>query len=294
MRKLPSAVLLVVSASLALSGCASTQATPENSAVASKFTGLLKQVADNGSIKIITTNSVPYSNVPVGSTGELQGIAPDVLRGFFDSVGLKNVKIEPSILAFPDSIPALQAGQADMLLDLFYITPERQKIIDFAKPIMMDPEALIVKAGNPLHLTDLISLCGKTVGVNKGTAYADLMEKENEKCPEAKKMTLTLYPNYQGQFSDVGIGRIDATIIDAPVAAAALKENPSLGFELVKGYKPSLSAPISVMFKKGTKGFVPEFDAYLTKIRKNGELEKIMEKWGMEPVDLFLAPESDY
>lgn len=265
---------------------------PPSPAAVSESVDWLKMVAEKGFVQAITTNSVPWSYVEVGSQTAV-GIGPDVMNAFFKDQGL-DVRIDLIMLPFPDSIPALQAGHADMLLDLYYITDARKEVIDFAKPFLMDPEALLVPKGNPKNLHSMADLCGLKVGVNKGTAYADLANAENEKCPADKKMQIQYYPAYQGQLSDVGIGRIDATLIDAPVGAVALHENPDLGFQLVADYESQLASPISVMFPKGTTGIIPELDAYLTKIRNNGELAAILEKWGLQPAEMFLAPESYY
>jgi polar amino acid transport system substrate-binding protein len=192
------------------------------------------------------------------------------------------------VLPFDDSMPAVQAGKADMILDAFYIKPARQKIVDFTAPVINDPEAIVVKSGNPRGITDLNSLCGKKVGVNSGTAYADLLDSTNQKCPSGSKIQIQSYKTFQPAISDVALGRTDAMLIDAAIPSYALSQNPRAGFEFVKNYKPTLPAAQAFIFKKGVDGILPQFDAYLKKIQTDGTQEKILEKYKMVPVSAFL------
>jgi polar amino acid transport system substrate-binding protein len=278
-------VALVIA--LALAGCGSSVKKADNSAAATKLTGELKQIADRGSITVVTTNAIPFSYVTAGKS-DVTGVARDVLDGFLASVGLKGITVKTSVLPFSDSMPAIQAGKADMILDAFYIREERKKIVDFTSPVINDPEAIVVKSGNPDNITTLQSLCGKKVGVNEGTAYDTLLQKTSADCLGGQKINVQYYKTFQPAISDVAIGRTSAMLIDAAIPAYALKQNPKAGFEFVADYKPVLSAAQAFIFPKGVQGILPEFDAYLKKIQSDGTMKQILNKWGMQPAETFL------
>jgi polar amino acid transport system substrate-binding protein len=283
--------VLGVALPLVLTACGSSPPKADNSAVAAGLTGELKKIADRGSITVITTNAIPFSYVDAGKS-DVKGVARDVLNGFLASVGLKGIQVKTSVLPFPDSIPAIQAAKADMILDAFYITDARKKVVDFTSPVIADPEAIVVKSGNADNITDLMSLCGKKVGVNEGTAYDTLLKDTSAKCPSGTSINVQYYKTFQPAISDVTIGRTKAMLIDAVIPAYALKQNPNAGFEFVKGYQPSLPAAQGFIFPKGVTGILPQFDAYLKKIQSDGTMSSILTKWGMTPAQTFLPTQS--
>jgi polar amino acid transport system substrate-binding protein len=291
MKKTPMvAVAAIALMAVALSGCGSTPSSSSSNSN-SKFSGELKKIADSGEITVVTTNAIPFSYV-TASDKNVQGVARDILDGFLKSEGLSNIKVNTMVLPFDDSMPAIQAGKADMILDAFYIKPDRQKIVDFTSPVINDPEAIVVKKGNPDGITDLMSLCGKKVGVNTGTAYADLLTSTNDKCPSSSKIDIQQYKTFQPAITDVALGRTAAMLIDAAIPSYALSKNPNAGFEFVKDYQPTLPAAQGFIFKKGVSGILPEFDAYLKKIQTDGTEKSILEKYKMLPVSAFLPTPS--
>jgi ABC-type amino acid transport substrate-binding protein len=101
-----------------------------------------------------------------------------------------------------------------------------------------------------------------------------------------------LYPTIQGVMDDVAAGRLVAGVIDASIAAYAVKTNPKLGIEVVSDYKPRDKPGTAIAFgvSKGNKGLVKAVNDALAAMRKDGTEEKILKRWGLTPTSFYVLP----
>ena len=78
-------------------------------------------------------------------------------------------------------------------------------------------------------------------------------------------------------------GRIDAGLIDAPVAAYILKQQPDLGaaVEVVSDYKPKEIGTIGCGFRKEDVDLRQAFNWALTSMKKEDADLAILRKWGL-------------
>ena len=76
--------------------------------------------------------------------------------------------------AFAGIIPALQAGHCDAILSQLFDKPARRAIVNFVD-YMNSSEAIMVRKGNPEHVTGLRGLCGLNVAAETGTTVADFL-----------------------------------------------------------------------------------------------------------------------
>jgi polar amino acid transport system substrate-binding protein len=238
--------------------------------------GLLAKVQQKGVLVIGTSNDAPLSYID-SSTKEAAGVLPDVLREF-----LKRQNIKASV----------QSDRIDLMGDAMYIRPARQKVMDFTDIVFYNPESLDVAKGNPLNLHSLADLCGHSAGSYEGTVYIDMLKKASAACPAGKPIDLKQYPTIQNVFADLAAGRLDAAVVDGSLSAYALKQNPSLGFQLVGDYKPEdkVSTGCAFAVAKGDTSFVEAFNKTYAAMKADGTAAKLFEKWGLTPTSFFLNP----
>src|SRR5436309_15173859 len=77
---------------------------------------------------------------------------------------------QASKTAFPGLIAALNANKCDAVISGIFVTPDRKKQAGVAA-YMESHRVVIVKAGNPKHITGPNGLKGLTVAVQTGTKY---------------------------------------------------------------------------------------------------------------------------
>ena len=119
---------------------------------------------------------------------EITGFDYDIAQALGAVLG---VKFEFVQTTFDDTIPSLQAGKNDIIMSAMYDQLKRREDVDFVD-YAWDGTSLLVLKGNPEGITGLDSLAGKTVGCERGTTQAILLENTNEQFKSAGKAEMTI------------------------------------------------------------------------------------------------------
>jgi polar amino acid transport system substrate-binding protein len=114
-------------------------------------------------------------------------------------------------------IPALQQKKCNAIISSMTITPDRAKVVHFT-PYIDVGAFLMVKKGNPSHITDLASLSGKTAAVESSTTELAGLQAENKILQKQGKpqITITSYPADTSAAAAIQAGKVDAYFADAP------------------------------------------------------------------------------
>lgn len=202
---------------------------------------------------------------------EYVGFDMDLIRAIGKQMGCE---VQIQNLAFDGLIPALEAGNIDLAASGMTITEERAKRILFSEPYYQAGVTIMVKKEN----TDIQSfkdLEGKRIAVQIGTVSAETAAK----IPNA---VVREFNNSSEVFLELGIGGVDAVINDLPVSAYYLQQNPGCGNKMLAEVRAVESYGLA-MAKKNTD-LKAKIDAALAELKKNGEYDKIYEKWfGKKP-----------
>src|SRR5262245_55015352 len=84
-------------------------------------TSVLGRIRTKGELVVGTAASMPPLNMTT-KTGEIIGLEIDLARAMADAM---RVKLRLAPMPFSDLLPALEAGQVDMILSGMSMTPER-------------------------------------------------------------------------------------------------------------------------------------------------------------------------
>jgi polar amino acid transport system substrate-binding protein len=124
---------------------------------------------------------------------------------------------------FSGLVPALQAGTYDFLSAPTTVTPERAENLLFTEGYLNTDYQFLIKKGSP-KVNKLEDLKGKTVSVNKGSAY-DSWARELEPKIGWK---VESFGTQTDAVQAVLVGRADANVAGNTVIAWAVKNNPQL------------------------------------------------------------------
>ncbi|MGH9099510.1 MAG: ABC transporter substrate-binding protein, partial [Acidimicrobiales bacterium] len=169
----------------------------------------------------IATPPVEYytkSHVPTGTDVEL-GTA------IAHEMGLKAVWLN---VGFSGIIPALQAHHCDAVMSDLYIKKTREGQVNFV-PYMWASESVVVKAGDPDHVTGMnSSLCGLSVATQVSTTAAEYVTKTSKACVRAgkKAIAVTDFPTPITALQQVALGRDEAMATPTANAAYYMKQSP--------------------------------------------------------------------
>jgi len=285
-RRAVAACALLASAALLAAGCASnpanTQAGSSSSPTASSGSdpkSLVPAAVKAKGTLIVAADASYAPNEFFASDGKtITGMDADLAKALGTELGL-NVSMQN--VTFGSIIAGMAAGKYDLGMSSFTDTKEREQTVDFVTYFSAG-SSLMVKAGNPESLSPAnLSLCGKTIAVEKGTTQelTDIPA-DTAKCKAASKAGVTdlSFDDQNGANLALSSGRADGVLADSPVAAYAAQQ--SSGKFVIAGDAYG-TAPYGIAIPKGN-GMAQAVLAALKVLMANGTYTQIMTKWGIQ------------
>ena len=196
---------------------------------------------------------------------ECVGFDMDLIRAIGKQL---NMQVEIQNMGFDALIPALNAGNIDVAAAGMSITPDRQKAVDMSDPYYVSGLTIVVNKDNNA-IKGLKDLEGKGIAVQIGTTGAD-------KAAKVKGSKVKTFNTNAEVFLELKNKGVDAVIIDKPVAEYYLVQGGKDTAKLVGETMEAESYGFSV--KKDSK-LTPQINKALSDLKKNGEYDKIYEKW---------------
>jgi polar amino acid transport system substrate-binding protein len=292
MKKLYTAMIVVVLASLVLAACGAA-ATPAPQ-------DLLEAIKQRGYILVSTDpNYEPQSflntegtrpsdtKCPADAltTAEMQGFDVDVAKAIGDQLGVE------TCFATPDW-EVITAGnwadKWDVSVGSMTITTSRQQILDFSVPYYFTPAVIAVRADS--GITDLAGLEGQSLCVGAATTYDQWLsgDRAGLGLPDSSiyadppaNVTVVPLSTDQECAQAIAAGREDfvgyvtsGTVVDANIAA---------GFPVVKLGSPVYSEDLAAAFDKSsslsTATLKAEVDQLFNAMHEDGRLSELSNKW---------------
>lgn len=174
-------------------------------------------------------------------------------------------------------IPGLDRGLYDVAIDGIEITPEHRQAVDFSAPYYITFEQLAVRK-DEAGITDLASLAGRPVGTLKASQAQRILD-------ATPGMQVKLYDEETNAYADLGHGRLDAVLLDWPIALYYAAPDPAL--KLVG--PPIGQIEYGIAIAKGKPGLLRQVNAALQEMRDSGELRRILDRWGLWTPAMALA-----
>ena len=199
----------------------------------------------------------------------LQGFEVDLMNALAERTG---DTVEFSTMSFSGLIGALESGRIDTIANQITITPDREAKFAFSQPYVCDGAQVVVKLGNETEITGVDSLRGRTVAVNLGSNFEQLLRE----LPFADEINIKTYESNIEQ--DTALGRVDAFVMDRVSSAQVIKESP---LPLALAGPPFSEIQNALPFRNDAEGLAlrDRLDAALSEMKADGTLKAISEKW---------------
>ena len=201
------------------------------------------------------------------TSGKSVGFDVDMASAIGKKLGGKATFVQT---AFPGLLPALSAKKCDVVISGIFITPDRTKQFP-AVPYMRSHRALLVKAGNPKHITGPNALKGKQVAVQAGTKYEEYLKGLQKKI----KFTLRSYPGDTDAVAQLLIGRADAVLTQDTSGAYQMQQHPG---KIAIGYLFPQSDAFGIYYRKSDSDVGSQFKDAIAALKKDGTLKKLAQK----------------
>jgi polar amino acid transport system substrate-binding protein len=186
--------------------------------------------------------------------------------------------LRQEILPWTGLLAGVSSGKYDAAVTGALINQERAKAFDFAMPIAANTHYYLKRA-NDSSINSIKDLSGKTVGVQSGSVlFARLPELEAMLTKTGGKLgKVVQYTSYPEAYQDLATGRVDYVVNGEISLVAVMAERPGV---FAMG-QPVVNSPSYVGWpvKKGNKEMLDFLNGFLQKVRANGKLAELQQKW---------------
>ena len=209
----------------------------------------------------------------VTSAGKQDGLDADIAALFAKELG---VQVEFVPLEVNNRIPALTTGRVDVLFATMAMLPERAKAVQFSKPYVANTIVLVGAKKDTIKTNaDMGSL---TIGVAKGSAQDTQVTKNAP--PSA---TIRRYDGDAPSIQALVSGQVQA--VGGNVFYLQRIEQARPGeFENKLAFQNLYNGACT---RLGEKELNAALNSFIDKIKANGELKTIYDKWMKVPVHTF-------
>ncbi|GAA3219074.1 ABC transporter substrate-binding protein [Streptomyces thermocoprophilus] len=235
-------------------------------------------------------SDIAYPPVEFMQSGKATGIDPDIADALGKQLG---VKFDFQNGKFDQLIVGLQSNRFNVIMSAMNDTKDRQegvdsdtgkkvgKGLDFVDYFTAGTSILVQK-GNPKGIKSLDDLCGKVVALQKGTTSEGIAKAQSEKCTKDGKKAIELqtFDTDPEALLRLKQGASVADLNDFPVAAYNAKTSGGGNDFEVVGEQVE-AGPYGIGVSKENTQLRDAIKEALDAIIKNGEYQKILEKWNV-------------
>jgi len=165
-------------------------------------------------------------------------------------------------------VPGLERGEYDVVINGLEVTPERAEKIHFSIPYFNSTLTITTRADDH-RIQQADDLRGLTVGVLRVTFAEKYVQ----------SLGNTMVRSYDGQvqqFLDLSLGRLDAVVMDTPVALYYATGPQVRNIEI-----PAARMAFGIGIRKGNEELLQQINVTLESLRQDGTLRKIYTDWGI-------------
>jgi polar amino acid transport system substrate-binding protein len=159
-------------------------------------------------------------------------------------------------------------GGADLALSDITVTEPREQYLDFSTPYLKAPPAIVVRPGT--EVADVNAARDLHWAVQNDTTLKEALEKQIE--PTTKTL---VFEHQSEKLEALTSGRVDAVLLDLPVALAYARESPR-NYAVV-AQLPS-EAVLGAALPSGSDN-VEAVDSALRGLKAEGEIDRLGRRW---------------
>ncbi|MBB6221049.1 transporter substrate-binding domain-containing protein [Rhizobium leguminosarum] len=209
----------------------------------------------------------------VTSGGKQDGLDADIATLFAKELG---VSVEFVPLEVNNRIPALTAGRVDVLFATMAMLPDRAKAVQFSKPYVAN--AIVLIGPKSAEIKTNADMAKFTVGVAKGAAQDTQVTKN---APEGT--TIRRYDGDAASVQALVSGQVDTLGGNIFYMDRVNKARPG-EFENKLEFQKLYNGACT---RLGEKEINAALNSFIDKIKTNGDLKAVYDKWMKVPVPEF-------
>lgn len=246
-----------------MAGIVSTAATAD----------VLQDIQSRGTLKVgMLVDFPPYGLM--NEQNQPDGYDADVAKLLAKDMGIK-LQLVP--VTGPNRIPYLLSGQVDILVASLGITPERAKSVEFSEPYAAI--TIAVYGNDNVKVAKPEDLASKTIAVARASTQDTAVTKVAPSSATIRRFdsdAAALQALMSGQVPLIGCSNVCYLTIQKLAPGKFNKK-----FELSSQVQ-------GIAVKPGEQKLLARINQFIDKVKANGELDKINQKWLNEPMPAVL------
>jgi polar amino acid transport system substrate-binding protein len=183
------------------------------------------------------------------------------------------VKVKFVVKPFPELLPALKAGEVDIVMSGVTITASRSADVSFVGPYMLSGKSILTKS-------DLLAAADEAGDINEEhltvTALKDSTSETFVK-QYLPKVTLVTSDDYDKAVKMVIDGQADVLVADMPICVVSVLKYPEA--DLVTLTRPLTVEPFGIAIPATDPQFLNLLDNLLSTLDEMEVLEDLKRKW---------------
>ena len=250
---------------MGLAGCGSSN--DKNSA---SKTDLLEKIQKNGKLVVgISADYAPYEFHYIDENGKdvIGGFDVDIANEIANKIGVDLVIQE---MDFDALVSALPAGKVDLVISGMNPTEERAKVVDFSEVYYNSKHGILVRAEDADKYQTFADLEGAKVGVQLGSTQEKIAK------TEIPNVNLQQLSNINNLILELKAGKVDAIVMEKPVAEMAVKSNPELA--VGKPIYEEQTGGNAVGIAKNNPQLLAKVNEVITELNESGKMDEYIAK----------------
>ena len=250
---------------MGLAGCGSSN--DKNSA---SKTDLLEKIQKNGKLVVgMSADYAPYEFHYIDENGKdvIGGFDVDIANEIANKIGVELVIQE---MDFDALVSALPAGKVDLVISGMNPTEERAKVVDFSEVYYNSKHGILVRAEDADKYQTFADLEGAKVGVQLGSTQEKIAK------TEIPNVNLQQLSNINNLILELKAGKVDAIVMEKPVAEMAVKSNPELA--VGKPIYEEQTGGNAVGIAKNNPQLLAKVNEVITELNESGKMDEYIEK----------------
>ena len=250
---------------MGLAGCGSS-----NDKNSDSKTDLLEKIQKNGKLVVgLSADYAPYEFHYIDENGKdvIGGFDVDIANEIANKIGVNLVIQE---MDFDALVSALPAGKVDLVISGMNPTEERAKVVDFSEVYYNSKHGILVRAEDADKYQTFADLEGAKVGVQLGSTQEKIAK------TEIPNVNLQQLSNINNLILELKAGKVDAIVMEKPVAEMAVKSNPELA--VGKPIYEEQTGGNAVGIAKNNPQLLAKVNEVITELNESGKMDEYIAK----------------
>lgn len=236
--------------------------------------GTLEKIKEAGVMRIGC--EATYPPFTFREAGAIVGYDVDLAALFCQTLG-----VEPEFVdtQWSGIIPALYAGRFDIIMSSMSYKPERLERVGFSIPYAEASQALLIRAEDAEAMASMEAMAGKVLGVKLGSPgetmqvdiHAELEASQGQGFADVK-----IYDDHPAAYLSLAQGSVDGVLNTLPTLAQVMKDRPGV-YAIVRGVGQENWAGLAT--RQEDTDVVAFLDSEINRLKENGEIYALQEKW---------------